>query len=112
MMRKKQVQLTFSHDGSTAAPSIGQVSLFVDNQVDDELEQVRRQPQRHLQRYPMSGRGQRMAAPRLSLLGKPIHLSAYKSKYRNTASMRWKMRLRSFLEQPQGFLPWLYHFAL
>lgn len=54
----------------------------------------------------------RMMAPRLSLLGKPIYLSSHKCHYRNTRSMRWKMRLRNFLEQPQGFLPWLYHFSL
>lgn len=105
MIRKKQVQLSLSQDEPNAPPSLGQVSLAVGGSREQ-------QPSR-LPRYPMAaGRGQRMAAPRLSLLGKPIHLSAHKSKYRNTASMRWKMRLRSFLEQPQGFLPWLYHFAL
>lgn len=56
--------------------------------------------------------GQRLAAPRLSLLGKPIYLSSHKCHYRNTASMRWKMRLRAFLEQPQGPLAWLYHSSL
>lgn len=55
---------------------------------------------------------QRLVGPRLSLLGKPIYLSSHKCHYRNTRSMRWKMRLRSFLEQPQGFFPWLYHFSL
>jgi hypothetical protein len=55
---------------------------------------------------------QRLNAPRLSLLGKPIYLSSYKCHYRDTPSMRWKKRLRNFLEQPQGLLPWLYHSAL
>lgn len=63
-------------------------------------------------RYPKAAGHQRLQAPRMSLLGKPINLSAHKSKYRNTSSVRWKMRLRSFLEQPQGLLPWLYHFSL
>lgn len=64
-------------------------------------------------RYPnLVSPSQRLQAPRMSLLGKPIYLSSHKSKYRNTPSMRWKMRLRSFLEQPQGLLPWLYHFSL
>lgn len=63
--------------------------------------------------YPnLVSSSQRLQAPRMSLLGKPIYLSSHKSKYRNTPSMRWKMRLRSFLEQPQGLLPWLYHFSL
>lgn len=56
--------------------------------------------------------GQRHLAPRLSLLGKPICLSSAKCHYRDTRSMRWKKRLRNFLEQPQGPLPWLYHSAL
>lgn len=64
-------------------------------------------------RYPnLVSPSQRLQAQRMSLLGKPIYLSSHKSKYRNTPSMRWKMRLRSFLEQPQGLFPWLYHFSL
>ena len=68
-------------------------------------------------RLPISGFSQasthkRLAAPRLSLLGKPIYLSSHKSNCRNTRSMRLKMRLRAFLEQPQGLPAWLYHSAL
>lgn len=68
-------------------------------------------PQRKL---PICGAAtpKRLAAPRLSLLGKPIYLSAHKSHCRNTRSMRLKMRLKAFLEQPQGFLAYLYHSAL
>lgn len=54
----------------------------------------------------------RLAAPRLSLLGKPIYMSNHKSHYRNMPSMRRKMWLRAFLEQPQGSLAWLYHCSL
>lgn len=54
----------------------------------------------------------RLEAPRLSLLGKPIYMSNHKCHYRNTASMRWKVRSRTFLEQPQGFFAWLYHCSL
>lgn len=54
----------------------------------------------------------RLASPRLSLLGKPICWSSHKAQYRDTRSMRWKKRLRAFLEQPQGLLPWLYHSSL
>ena len=56
---------------------------------------------------------QRLVAPRMSLLGKPIYLSASHRGYcRNTPSMRLKIQLRNFLEQPQGFLAWLYHISL
>lgn len=60
-------------------------------------------------RYLAASQSQRFNGPRLSLLGKPICLSTHKSHYRDTNSMRWKKRLRNFLEQPQGLWPWLYH---
>lgn len=83
---------------------------FSDNTNDDNSSSKQ---QHHLSvRFPMAGSHQRMLAPRLSLLGKPIYLSPHKSYQRNTPSMRWKMRLKTFLEQPQGFFPWLYHFSL
>lgn len=57
--------------------------------------------------------GPRLHMHRLSLLGKPIQLSHQRCHAsRNSASMRWKMRLRAFLERPQGLLPWLYHLSL
>lgn len=56
---------------------------------------------------------QRLVAPRMSLLGKPIYLSpGHRGYCRNTPSMRLKIQLRNFLEQPQGFLAWLYHISL
>jgi len=104
------VGLSFSDSSKRVEEGEEEEELPLEGCAGEEANQGRRR-RRH--RYPIaSGRGERMMVPRMSLLGKPIHLAGHKAHYRNTASMRWKMRLRSFLEQPQGFLAWLYHFCL
>lgn len=54
--------------------------------------------------------------PRLSLLGKPMYLGSHGHRHsqhrHNPASMRWKMKVRSLLEEPQGYLAWLYHLVM
>lgn len=99
-----------SQEGAKSAPNSKKQLSFSDTN-DNNTNQSKQH--HHLSvRFPMAGGHQRMMAPRLSLLGKPIYFSPHKSYQRNTPSMRWKIRLRSFLEQPQGFFPWLYHFSL
>lgn len=108
---KKQVHLSFNEPAECLKSQQQQPSV---SSAGAPTSNHQRQHHQVLVRYPSSrmASSPRMMAPRLSLLGKPIYLSSHKSYYRNTASMRWKMRLRNFLEQPQGFLPWLYHFSL
>lgn len=66
-------------------------------------------------KYPMASKfagNQRLMAPRLSLLGRPIDCSSHRPHYRNTRSLRLKMRVRAFLEQPDHCLAWSYHGSL
>ena len=78
----------------------------------DQLERREQLDERRTGAQPAELGSGRLVAPRLSLLGKPIYLGSHKAHYRDTRSMRWRKRLRAFLEQPQGLLPWLYHSSL
>ncbi|KAG9509017.1 Potassium voltage-gated channel subfamily KQT member 5, partial [Fragariocoptes setiger] len=63
-----------------------------------------------LLRRPSRPTGQRMVAPRLSLLGREMHTK--KRTTRNAQYTRYQMRCRSFLEQPRTCLAYSYHFLL
>lgn len=126
--KTKKKQLSFG--SFTIRPTSSSKTSWSSNDSNQQQQQQSRQqhhikfgPRKLIQHYPYENvahnndnnsdqSGIRMMVPRLSLLGKPIYLSSHKCYYRNTPSMRWKMRLRSFLEQPQGFFPWLYHFSM
>lgn len=102
---------------TSSRKKVKQVQLSFTNPQGQPVNNASSQQQQHHQqllvRLPAGARSsQRYLAPRLSLLGKPIYLSQHKSYVRNAPSLRWKMRLRAFLEQPQTLLAWLYHFIL
>lgn len=114
---QRRVQLSFSDSTGNGSVNCNSERGGDYDGEDDSSTRRTRQPRNLISTARQVGAhtsgSNRLAAPRLSLLGKPIYLNPQKSYYnRNTTSMRWKMRLRSFLEQPQGPLAWLYHCSL